>query len=876
MASSKHLPTTSIFLDASARRKWYFRIGTVACVVFLFGSLIVFLFGLSFFSSKNAPLTYADAILRYHYYYSAANNKKIALTFDDGPNPPASEMIMDELSKNGTPATFFYIGKSTLLRPDIAQEATNRGFDVEDHSFTHSQQVDSSYSRMAYELDTTGFLLSNITNKKPTIYRPPYLLGIGVDPTINPYIPVSPDMQWALQFGYLPVGSDLDTKDWLAKNPQDVVDGLATAMQDVPNGHIVLLHDDPNTAKAIDSIVAYLHNEGYTIVPLKDLLTPPTVLSLGATMRLGDSDLTTGGDVSKLQWFLYTQKYLDPYALSGVYDSATQTAVLNFQTHNSLLNSSNPNPETVGVAGPATRALMHAISVSAQPSVQVVPPLTGWALALSILLNGARAVILAAYINLFPVVRGILEAVISTTLLLVVARSLALVTLLLVRYFRGPSCLPEGDAPTGASILIPAYNEKENIGATVESIIGSTYYPREIIVIDDGSTDSTPDEVRKVVAAFPNEGVRLITIPNGGKAHALNIGIASSQYGVIVVLDADAVLDSGAVSKFMPHFADPLVGAVAGKVRTTDSSHFLDISQTLEYAIGQNIDKTAFSTIGAVGVVPGPAGAWRKAFLEEAGGFHTDTLVEDQEMTLTMLHMGKKVIYEEGAIAYTETPHTIKNFLKQRFRWVYGTMQAFWKHKSIMWERPDSVMSLVVMSNIFVYNILLPLTYPFADSALVFGLLFGEWQTLVLPFVIFTILDLLYATWGLRGEPNRWKLMMAVPLQRVVYRQLLYYTVYKSFIRAIEGSGTVWNKFAKIGETKRFYMSALTSAPNVEVLPIEELPQPLQTQVQEVLASLQPIESPLQPGRGDMMHEVMSLSTLPEESSLTASHPYEI
>ncbi len=871
MASSKHSTTISVFLDATARRKWYFRAGTVAGLVFLFGSLVIFLFGVSFFSFKNAPLTYGDAIQRYHYYYSAANNKKVALTFDDGPNPPASETIMAALSKNGTTATFFYIGKGALVRPDIVKEASAEGFDVEDHSFTHSQEVDSSYSRLATELDTTGFLLSNITGKKPTIYRPPYLLGIGIDPTINPYIKLSPDMQWALQLGYLPVGSDLDTKDWLAKNPQQVVDGLATALQNVPNGHIVLFHDDPNTAKAIDGIVAYLHDQGYTIVPLKDLLTPPTVVSLGTTMRLGDTDLTTGGDVSKMQWFLYTQKYLDPYALSGVYDGATQTAVLNFQSHNGLLNSSNPNPDVVGVAGPATRALMHAISVSAQPASVVVSPLTGWALAWSILLDTARAVILAVYVNLFPVIRGALEAVISATLLLVVARSLALVTLLLVRYFRGTKALPEGEVPTGVSILIPAYNEKENIGATVESVIASTYYPREIVVIDDGSTDGTADEVRKVIEAYPNEGVRLMSIPNGGKAHALNVGIADAKYSIIAVLDADAVLDSQAIGKFMPHFADPLVGAVAGKVRTTDSSGFLDIFQTLEYAIGQNIDKTAFSTIGAVGVVPGPAGAWRKAFLQEAGGFHTDTLVEDQEMTLTMLHMGKKVIYEEGAIAYTETPHNIKNFLKQRFRWVYGTMQCFWKHKSVMIEKPDGIMSLVVMPNIFIYNILLPLTYPFADSALVFGLIFGEWQTLVLPFVIFTILDLLYATWGLRGEQSRWKLMVAVPLQRIVYRQLLYYTVYKSFIRAIEGSGTVWNKFAKMGETKRFYMSALSNAVGLEVTPMPEaVPPPVPAQ--EILASMQSsIESPVQ-----VRQEVMSLAAYSEDNSLTVHSPYEI
>jgi hypothetical protein len=266
-----------------------------------------------------------------------------------------------------------------------------------------------------------------------------------------------------------------------------------------------------------------------------------------------------------------------------------------------------------------------------------------------------------------------------------------------------------------------------------------------------------------------------------------------------------------AVSYFLPHFSDEKVAAVAGRVRTTNSSNLLDLFQTLEYAIGQNIDKAAFSTINAIGVVPGPAGAWRKSFLLEAGGFHVDTLVEDQEMTLSALHAGKKVVYEPRSVAYTETPHSIKNFLKQRFRWVYGTMQCFWKHKKVMYERPASSMSLVVMPNIFIYNILLPLTYPLADSALLFGLIFGEWTTLILPFAIFTAVDLLYAVWGLRGEPNKWKLLLAVPMQRVVYRQLLYYTVYKGVIRAIEGSGMGWNKFTKTGETRRFYLAAMGS-----------------------------------------------------------------
>lgn len=867
----------SVFLDGSKRRKWIFRAGTFVCFAFLLAAFALFSFGLSFEAYSNKPITYDEAKEAYHYYYSAANNKKIALTFDDGPNPPASERIMDELSALGVPATFFYIGKSVLIRPDIAQEAARKGFDVQDHSFTHSQSVDSGYKRLALELNSTGYLLSQITEKDINIYRPPYLLGIGVDPTINPYLPLSPDMLWSLQLGYLPVGSDIDTRDWLAKTPQAVVDGLATALTNVPNGHIVLLHDDPNTAKAMPQVVAYLQEQGYSIVPLKELLTPPTVVNLPATLALGDSDKRTGGAVSKLQWFLYKQQYLDAYALSGVFDAPTRAALVNFQNNNHLLDPSDPDPATVGVAGPQTRNLIYSMTKGdVSPAVNAPAPSRAdlWGTAVRHFLKG---LVITVYIHLFPFLRNALELMVSITLLLVVARTLGIVSLLLYHRMLKRPVLPAANLG-GVSILIPAYNEQENIAATVESVIASSYYPREIIVINDGSKDNTGSEVQSVIDAHPEQNIRLITTENGGKARALNVGTEAAQYEIIVVLDADAVLDRDAVSYFVPHFADPLIAAVAGKVRTTSSSGFLDLFQTLEYAIGQNIDKTAFSTIGGVGVVPGPAGAWRKAFISEVGGFHVDTLVEDQEMTLSLLHLQKKVDYEPRAIAYTETPHTVENFLKQRFRWVYGTMQCFWKHKSVMAERPDSMMSLVVMPNIFVYNILLPLTYPFADSALVFGLIFGEWQTLVAPFLIFTVLDLLYAGWGLRGEPNKWKLMLAVPMQRVVYRQLLYYTVYKALIRATEGTGTGWNKFAKMGETRRFYLAAMggvTAALGLEpsLEPVAAGAPAAPVQLPSQLAHVLPEEVTMSfqgpAGTADSstnFQEVISLSAMPRQS----------
>ncbi|HVV39096.1 MAG TPA: glycosyltransferase [Candidatus Paceibacterota bacterium] len=799
-----------IFFDSSKRRKLYFRGGTALFLFILLGGVLLFLFGLSFATSQHKPILYSSATERYHYYYSAANDKKVALTIQSGPDADTTEQFIRALKEYNVPATFFYVGETALTRPDLVKKTSDAGFDVESHSFTASLNAHDSYRRLAFELHSTSYLLGQITGKQPILYSPPYQLGIGTDPTVNPYISPSQDMLWTLALGYLPIGADINPRDWLATTTDQIIAGLAGAIADTPNGHIIALSERMSTARALPAIVAYLHMRGYAIVPLSELVTPPSVVALTATLKPGATDQTSNGEVSKLQWFLYKEKYLDAYALSGVMDAQTTEAVTNFQMRSGIIDRQNPDPNTSGIVGPATRAAIAGVALSgaSQESIEMasVSP-AAWTLAAGAVTASLRA----AYIHVFPVVVKVLMSLTVFSLVLVLVRSLGLLSLVMwgnVRRKNPNSMSLELGATElpGISVLIPAYNEEENIAATVESIIRSSYPKREIIVLDDGSTDDTSGEVQAVIDAYPADDVRMLRLVNGGKATALNSGIQEAKHEIIVVLDADAVLEKDALLHFAKHFADPKVGAVAGKVRTTGSSRALDIFQTLEYSIGQNIDKRAFSQIGAVGIVPGPAGAWRRATILGLGGFSTDTLVEDQDLTLTVLRSGMRVVYEPEAIAYTETPHTVQNFLKQRFRWVYGTMQCFWKHKRVIAEKPGSVISLVVLPNVLIYNILLPLAYPFTDAALIFGLVFGEMHTLVLPFLLFTAFDMSYALWGVWKEPGAWRLLVAVPLQRVVYRQLLYYSVMRGVVRAFEGTGSTWNKFRKVGETKRFYV----------------------------------------------------------------------
>ena len=838
-----------IFFDTSKKRKLYFRGGTALFLFVLLAGVLLFLFGLSYAAAGRIPITYQSAAEQYHYYYSAANDNKIAITIDDGPYPPATEGFLQTLSAEHVPATFFFIGERAFARPDLVEQASELGFDVEDHSFTHSENVQTSYGRLAAELHSTGYILSLITGKKPVYYRPPYLLGIGIDPTVNPYIPLDSGVVWSLAAGYLPVGSDINPQDWLATSSAQIISNIADELQARPNAHILLLHEEVVTSKSIGDIVAYLHGRGFTIVPLSELLTPPSHVALAATLKPGDTDKTTAGAVSQLQWFLYKQKYLDPYALTGTMDEQTVAALTNFQMHKGIVDKINPNPAVAGMTGTSTRAAIAAVNLGTGNAAVAMAPSTS-------LFGAAEGMVVAffrdAYILLYPIFVAVLKSLTIFSLVLVLARSLGLVGLILwgKLYKKQKNPIAQGLSlaePQGVSVLIPAYNEEENIAATVESVIRSSYAKREIIVLDDGSKDDTAGEVQAVIDAYPADEVRMIRLQNGGKAAALNVGLKFAKYDIVVVVDADAVLERDALGHFVKHFADPTVGAVAGKVGTTGSLRALDIFQTLEYSIGQNIDKRAFSQIGAVGIVPGPAGAWRRKDVIALGGFSTDTLAEDQDMTLTVLRSGRRVVYEPEAIAFTETPHTVKNFLTQRFRWVYGTMQCFWKHKRVFIEQPTNVMSLVVLPNVFLYNILLPLAYPFTDMALLFGLVFGELRSLVIPFLLFTTFDMCYALWGVYKEPGSWRLLVAVPLQRVVYRQLLYFSVIRGIVRVFEGTGAGWKKFAKTGETKRFYVFDM-------LVPVPSLNS------DEVAAAAAPLQNKIIQEEG-----VMSLSVLPAQ-----------
>ncbi|MEK9177081.1 MAG: glycosyltransferase family 2 protein, partial [Patescibacteria group bacterium] len=330
---------------------------------------------------------------------------------------------------------------------------------------------------------------------------------------------------------------------------------------------------------------------------------------------------------------------------------------------------------------------------------------------------------------------------------------------------------------------------------------------KEIIVIDDGSTDRTAAVVKGVIARYPEERIMLISKKNGGKAKALNWGIMRATHDIVVTMDGDSLFAPDALSKLVTHFSDPRVGAVAGKVYTAHLRTFFDHLQALEYLTGQNIEKTLLSSVNAVGVVPGPIGGWRKRAILRAGGFSKDTLVEDQDMTLAVLAHGYRVVYESAAIAYTETPQHLSEYLKQRFRWVYGSVQCFWKYGLTVFTRPRSGIGAFIIPNAALYGIILPLISPIVDLTLLWGVFNGFSGRIFYAAVLFTLVDVAYTSLALIREKHRLQLLAFVPIVRLFSRQILFMVVAGSVVRAFEGKGLLWHSVRKNGEAKRLYFS---------------------------------------------------------------------
>ncbi|TDO42464.1 cellulose synthase/poly-beta-1,6-N-acetylglucosamine synthase-like glycosyltransferase [Paractinoplanes brasiliensis] len=365
------------------------------------------------------------------------------------------------------------------------------------------------------------------------------------------------------------------------------------------------------------------------------------------------------------------------------------------------------------------------------------------------------------------------------------------------RHRRGPDWSWGLPVTAPVTIVVPAYNERTTIGPAVRSLASSAYEGAEVLVVDDGSTDGTGDAVRELGL----RNVRVVRIPNGGKANALNAGVALSRTELIVMVDADTVVEPGAIRRLVQPFADPRVGAVAGNVKVGNRRGLIGKWQHIEYVIGFNLDRRLYDTFGCIPTIPGALGAFRRAALTEVGGLSTGTLAEDTDLTIAIHRAGWRVVYEEEARAYTEAPATVKQLWRQRYRWSYGTMQSMWKHREAVTDRGASGrFGRRGLPFIVLFSVLLPLLAPLIDLMAVYGLLFLDREVTIIGWLAMLVVQALTAVLAFRLDREPLRPLWTLPLQQVVYRQVMYLVLLHSAIAAVTGRRLKWQTIHRTGD----------------------------------------------------------------------------
>ncbi len=347
------------------------------------------------------------------------------------------------------------------------------------------------------------------------------------------------------------------------------------------------------------------------------------------------------------------------------------------------------------------------------------------------------------------------------------------------------------------SVIVPAYNEEVTAIKTINSLLHQNYPNFDIIFVDDGSKDKTYDAVK---AAFKLDArVKIFTKPNGGKASALNFGLAQTQNDFVVNIDADTQLSNNALNQLIQKMSDPNIVAVAGNVQVGNKINVLTRWQAIEYTTAQNFDRLAMEYLNAITVIPGAIGAFRVASIKAVGGYDTDTLAEDCDLTIRLLRTGGKIGTANDAIAYTEAPETFPQFLKQRFRWNFGVLQAFWKNRDVLFVNKYGSLAWIAMPQILIFQLILPVFAPIADLVMFVSILTGTFGKIWGYYFAFMFMDLICAFIAYRFERKNISDLWLLFPQRLVYRPLMYSVLFKTYKRAVKGELQEWGVLKRTG-----------------------------------------------------------------------------
>jgi cellulose synthase/poly-beta-1,6-N-acetylglucosamine synthase-like glycosyltransferase len=262
----------------------------------------------------------------------------------------------------------------------------------------------------------------------------------------------------------------------------------------------------------------------------------------------------------------------------------------------------------------------------------------------------------------------------------------------------------EGKPPL-VSIIVPAFNEGKVIRHCVDSILSTSYGKKELILVDDGSTDDTLAQMRTYEG---RPGVTVLARRNGGKASALNAGLLSAAGEIILFVDADGIFQLDTIERLLSAFESERVGAVCGSDSPVNLDRLLTRLAGLQTHVGTGFARRALSVINCLPIVSGNLGAFRRSALEKTGPFREGFIGEDLELTWRVHKAGYRVVFQPRARVRAETPSTIRGLWKQRVRWARGLLQTSWLHRDMFFNPRHGLFAFYLGINM-VSMVLIPL-----------------------------------------------------------------------------------------------------------------------------------------------------------------------
>ncbi|MBI3033419.1 glycosyltransferase family 2 protein [Candidatus Woesearchaeota archaeon] len=235
------------------------------------------------------------------------------------------------------------------------------------------------------------------------------------------------------------------------------------------------------------------------------------------------------------------------------------------------------------------------------------------------------------------------------------------------------------------TIVIPAYNEEDSIGQTLNRVIHLDYPEKkiEIFVVNDGSTDKTSLKVKQIIKQNPDVSIKLFSQQNKGKGSALNLGLKHTRTEYFICLDADSFVEENALKKMLPYFVDNNVAAVLPTLKVYQPKNLLQKLQWYEYLINM-FYKELMGKLDCVHVTPGPFSIYAADILKKIGGFDEQNITEDLEIAFRLQVNHYKIIQLLDTEVQTLAPSTVKELFHQRNRWFKGaTLNALHYRKTL-------------------------------------------------------------------------------------------------------------------------------------------------------------------------------------------------